>query len=98
MIGAKTDVLGYETQQMSQMAAPGNRFINDPLLTSPWLGYPYRANRRERLISQRNVTIALATSPQGVQTTIYRENEKMVPPGGLVELPSGGLLGRLFKR
>ena len=96
MLGKKTDILGFETQQMSQRAAPGNRFINDPLLLKPILGAPNTPNRRERLISQRNTTLALANSAQGIQVRVYRENEKMIGPGGLAALPSGGLLGRLF--
>lgn len=96
MLGRKSDILGYETQQMNQLAAPGNRFLNDYLLLKPILGAPNTLNRRERLISQRNTTLALANSAQGIQVRVYRENEKMTPTGGLAALPAGGLLGRLF--
>lgn len=96
MIGAKKDVMGYIPSQMSAADAPGNRFLNDPLLLKPILGASLRHNRRERLISQRYTSYAMATTPQGQYVRVRRENEKMVPPGGLAEVPNAGLWGRLF--
>lgn len=98
MLGAKKDVLGYIPSQMFQLDSPGNRFINDPLLLKPLLGVANTNNRRERLISQRETTIALNAYPKGQFVSVYRENEKMVPDGGVIPVPSGGLLGRLFNR
>jgi hypothetical protein len=96
MIGAKTDVLGFIPFQNSQADEPNNRFLNDPLLLKPLLGARQSNNKRERLISQRNCVFAMSTTRQSTLTTVRRENEKMVVPGGIADIPNAGLWGRIF--
>lgn len=94
MRGKQTDVLGGAIQKSLHFSNPADKFLNDPLLTMPWLGTPQVVNRKANMANQRKSEFRMINQSQPVSLSLQNQAEQIFLPRGLARIPNAGLFRR----